>query len=352
MDLSGADTSTINLYFGLVCLVVWSLLNACGNKKSQVPIERPLPAGMVFVPGGSFDMGGKSIEANRNELPVHKVSVSGFYMDATEVTNRQFSEFVEATGYKTIAERDVDWQVLKMQLPAGTPKPPDSLLKAGSLVFQPTKGAVNLNDYSQWWRWTTGAYWRQPEGQGTSIEAKMDHPVVHVAWQDALAYANWAGKRLPTEAEWEWAAQGGSQVKYPWGNVSPEKSYDKANFWQGAFPYINYEWDGFYGTSPVKSFPPNGYGLYDMGGNVWEFCSDKYDANWYGQLSATGTSSNPEGSKRYFDPMEPYAEKHVVRGGSFLCNDDYCSGYRVSRRMSTSKDSGLNHTGFRCVKDL
>ena len=310
-----------------------------------------LPGGMVFVPGGSFDMGGKSIEANRNELPVHKVSVSGFYMDATEVTNRQFSEFVEATGYKTIAERDVDWQVLKMQLPAGTPKPPDSLLKAGSLVFQPTKGAVNFNDYSQWWRWTTGANWRQPEGAGTSIEAKMDHPVVHVAWEEALAYANWAGKRLPTEAEWEWAAQGGSEAKYPWGNESPEKSYDKANFWQGTFPYINYEWDGFYGTSPVKSFPPNGYGLYDMGGNVWEFCSDKYDANWYGQLSAAGISSNPEGSKRYFDPMEPYSEKHVVRGGSFLCNDDYCSGYRVSRRMSTSKDSGLNHTGFRCAQD-
>lgn len=343
-------TQIPDLSLCLACLMTLVLCSACGSNRGQIKTDAP--AGMVLVPGGAFDMGGKSAEADRNELPVHQVRVSGFYMDATEVTNRQFSEFVEATGYKTIAERDVDWEVMKVQLPAGTPKPADSLLKAGSLVFQPTKGAVDLNDYSQWWRWAIGANWRQPEGPGSSIDAKIDHPVVHVAWEDAVAYANWAGKRLPTEAEWEWAAQGGTVAKYPWGNESPEKSYDKANFWQGPFPYLNHERDGFCGTSPVKSYPPNGYGLYDMGGNVWEFCSDKYDANWYSQLSASGTSNNPEGSKRYFDPLESYTEKHVIRGGSFLCNDDYCSGYRVSRRMSTSKDSGLNHTGFRCVKDL
>ena len=342
--------AVIKIRFNCFFLAIPALLNACGSPQKQMSIKPP--TGMVFIPSGTFDMGGKTMEADRNELPVHKVSVSGFYMDATEVTNRQFAEFVDATGYKTIAEQDVDWEVLKKQLPPGTPRLSDSLLKAGSLVFRPTAGAVVLSDYSQWWHWITGANWRHPEGSGSSIKKRMEHPVVHVAWEDAQAYANWAGKRLPTEAEWEWAAQGGIAAKYPWGNESPEKSADKANFWQGAFPYMNYEWDGFFGTAPVKSFPPNGYGLYDMGGNVWEFCSDKYDANWYNKLNADKEiSNNPEGSARYFDPLEPSLEKHVVRGGSFLCNDDYCSGYRVSRRMSTSRDSGLSHTGFRCAKD-
>lgn len=311
------------------------------------------PEGMVIIPTGTFPMGGKSSQASYDEYPVHEVSVSAFYMDVTEVTNSQFKAFVDATNYITVAERDIDWSDLKEQLPPGTPEPPAEMLKAGSLVFQPTDGPVDLNNYAQWWIWTTGANWKEPGGPGSTIEGKMNHPVVHIAWEDALAYAEWAGKRLPTEAEWEWAALGGnSNNKYPWGNESVENSYDKANFWQGVFPFKNNELDGFFGTAPVKSFPANGYGLYDMAGNVWEWCQDKYDASIYQKYSDSGVMTNPLGSEMYNDPREPQSPKHVIRGGSFLCNDSYCSGYRVARRMSSSKDSGFNHTGFRCVKSI
>ena len=242
---------------------------------------------------------------------------------------------------------------MKLQLPSGTPKPPDSVLKAGSLVFKETEGAVRLDDYTQWWKWTIGANWKQPEGPGSSITDKMDHPVVHVAWEDAKEYAKWAGKRLPTESEWEWASAGGNlSSKYPWGNESVEKAYDLANFWQGIFPYKNHNLDGYYSTAPVKTYPPNGYGLYDMAGNVWEWCEDRYDVSTYAEYENAGKVINPKGSNQYNDPREPFSQKHVIRGGSFLCNDSYCSGYRVSRRMSSSKDSGFNHTGFRCVMDI
>ncbi len=195
-------------------------------------------------------MGGKSEQAYYDEFPRHEVTVSAFYMDKTEVTNAQFLAFVEATGYRTISERDIDWQEMKNQVPPGTPKPPDSVLLAGSLVFRQTNQPVPLNDYSQWWRWTTGANWRQPEEPGSTIEDRMNHPVVHIAWDDAQTYAAWAGKRLPTEAEWEWASMGGNQEnKYPWGNTSVEDASDKANFWQGMFPYQNHLLDGFYGTA-------------------------------------------------------------------------------------------------------
>jgi formylglycine-generating enzyme required for sulfatase activity len=194
---------------------------------------------------------------------------------------------------------------------------------------------------------------KHPEGLESSLDGRMNHPVVHIAWEDAQAYAKWAGKRLPTEAEWEWAAMGGLEdPKYPWGNESTEKAFAKANFWQGSFPYANLEQDGFFGTAPVKSFPANGYGLFEISGNVWEWCQDKYNMQSYDQAAKKGQSNNPKGATEYFDPREPYTEKHVIRGGSFLCNDDYCSGYRVARRMSFSKDSGFNHTGFRCVKSL
>ena len=309
--------------------------------------------GMVLIPSGEFLMGGRSDQAYQDEFPQHKVMISSFYMDVHEVTNRQFLKFVEETGYLTIAERDIDWEEMKTQLPAGTPKPPDSLLKSGSLVFAQTATRVNLNDYSQWWKWTIGANWKNPEGPGSSVEERMDHPVVHIAWDDAQAYAKWAGKRLPTEAEWEWAASGGNNdSKYPWGNESISEAYTKANFWQGVFPMQNLEKDGFYLTAPVGSFPKNGFGLYDMAGNVWEWCQDKYDMRSYQTDLSNGTIVNPKGSSSYFDPREPYASKHIIRGGSFLCNDSYCSGYRVSRRMSSSPDSGFNHTGFRCVKDV
>ena len=313
----------------------------------------PLPDGMTLIPAGNFKMGARSSKAYADEFPKHEVSISSFYMDLHEVTNREFAAFVKATGYITIAERDIDWEEMKKTLPQGISKPNDSLLKAGSLVFKQTDGPVNLGDYSQWWLWTTGANWQHPEGPESSIEERMEHPVVHIAWDDANTYAKWAKKRLPTEAEWEWAAQGGnSQNIYPWGNNSVETSYDKANFWQGVFPYNNRKLDGYFGTAPITSFPANAYGLYDMAGNVWEWCQDKYDYKAYEKEQQKGTTQNPKGPGKYNDPREPLSLKHVMRGGSFLCNDSYCGGYRVSRRMSSSKDSSFNHTGFRCVKDL
>ena len=332
------------LALGLWLVVLWG----CGHRK-----KGDAPEGMVFIPAGSFLMGGKSSDAYANELPSHSVKVSAFYMDETEVTNRQFKAFVEATGYVTVAERAIDWEDMQAQLPAGTPRPPDSMLVAGSLVFKQTKGAVDLRDYSQWWAWTPGASWQHPEGIDSSMESKIDHPVVHIAWEDAQAYAQWSGKRLPTEAEWEWASMGGlDRAKYPWGDTPVGSAYDKANFWQGKFPYHNYLLDGYAQTAPVKSFPPNGYGLYDMAGNVWEWCTDKYDANSYSRDHRKGVLTDPQGAAQYHDPSEPLMKKHVLRGGSFLCNDSYCSGYRVSRRMASSRDSGFNHVGFRCVKSV
>ncbi|MCB9319422.1 MAG: formylglycine-generating enzyme family protein [Lewinellaceae bacterium] len=318
---------------------------------TQAPEE--IPEGMAFIPGGSFEMGGKSAQASQDEFPRHKVVISPFFMDITEVTNTEFEQFVDATQYVTIAEKDIDWEEMKKQVPEGTPKPPDSVLVAGSLVFKPSDHPVDLNDYTQWWEWTPGANWRHPEGPGSDLKGRMNHPVVHVSWEDATAYAAWAGKRLPTEAEWEWASMGGKDdVKYPWGNEPIEQASDKANFWQGAFPYQNYLLDGYARTAPVKSFPPNGYGLYDMAGNVWEWCQDKYDASIYQSYAEKNQVKDPVGSENYNDPREPWSPNHVVRGGSFLCNESYCSGYRVARRMSSSKDSGFNHTGFRCVQDV
>ncbi len=310
------------------------------------------PENMVHIPGGTFLMGGKSIQADKDELPRHEVTVDGFFMDETEVTNEQFSEFVRETGYITMSERKIDWEMLKKQVPPNTPKPADSLLAPGSLVFTPTSGPVNLNDYSLWWTWTIGANWKHPQGPESTIIDRMDHPVVHVCYDDALAYAKWAGKRLPTEAEWEWASMGGkSDPKYPWGDLPASEATDKANFWQGVFPFHNTLEDGAYLTSAVKTYAPNGYGLYDMAGNVWEWCQDKYHFEGYSPENRK-TDVNPLGPEFSYDPLERFVEKFVVRGGSFLCNDSYCSGYRVARRMRSSRDTGLSHTGFRCVKDL
>lgn len=331
------------------------VVNACTFSKTDGGhmVNGDLPDGMVYIPAGRYAMGGKSKQANADEYPRHEVGISAFYMDATEVTNRQFMEFVNVTGYQTIAERDIDWEKMSKSLPIGTLKPPDSLLEAGSLVFTPTSGPIDPRDYSQWWAWTTGASWKHPEGPESTIEGRMNFPVVHVSWEDAQAYAKWAGKRLPTEAEWEWAAMGGAQdSKFPWGNESVEQAYDKANFWQGLFPFQNHMKDGFYGTAPVMSFSPNGYGLFDMAGNVWEWCQDKYRYDAYRVDNSKGLVNNPTGPRDSFDPDEPGVVKYAMRGGSFLCNDSYCSGYRTSRRMKSSKDSGFSHTGFRCVKSL
>ena len=309
-------------------------------------------AGMVLIPGGVFEMGGDNEQAMPDEFPKHRVRVDSFYMDATEVTNAQFKKFVDATGYITTAERKPDWEELKKALPPGTPKPPDSVLVAASLVFKQTDGSVRLDDYTQWWEWVPGADWKHPQGQGSDIMGKENYPVVHISWYDAIAYCKWAGKRLPTEAEWEYAARGGlTNHIYPWGNEHINAGRPKANTWEGKFPYLNEVKDGYVLAAPVKSFAPNGYGLYDMSGNVWEWCSDWYHADYY-QTLRNGIAKNPEGPEKSFDPVDPYTPKKTIRGGSFLCNEIYCSGYRVARRMKSSPNTGMEHTGFRCVKDL
>jgi formylglycine-generating enzyme len=311
-----------------------------------------IPQGMVWVPAGTFMMGGDNNQADPDEYPKHQVTVSGFWMDETVVTNSQFREFVESTGYVTTAEIAPDWEDMKQQLPAGTPKPPDEAFVPASLVFSSPENAVNLNNYHQWWSWMPGANWQHPQGPGSNIENMDNYPVVHISWYDATAYAEWAGKRLPTEAEWEWAARGGLEGNiYPWGNEHIEKGQPKANSWQGSFPNRNTVWDGYNDTSPVGSFEPNGYGLYDMAGNVWEWCSDWYHYDYYKMISHPEGIENPPGPDRSYDPQEPSAAKKVMRGGSFLCNDSYCSGYRVARRMKSTPDSGASHTGFRLVKD-
>lgn len=309
-------------------------------------------AGMALIPAGSYDMGGDNNQAGEDEYPKHRVSVDAFYMDITEVTNAQFQKFVDATGYITTAERKPNWDELKKTVPPGTPKPHDSLLVAASLVFSPTSGPVNLNDFSQWWRWVKGADWKHPQGINSNIKGKDNFPVVHVSWDDAIAYCKWAGKRLPTEAEWEWAARG-SLINniYPWGNEQVNIGIPKTNSWEGKFPYLNEQKDRFVKVAPVKSFRSNNYGLYDMAGNVWEWCSDWYDYDYYKSLVGR-ESKNPQGPTRSHDPDDPYTPKRSLKGGSFLCNDSYCSGYRVARRMKSSPDTGLEHTGFRCVKDL
>lgn len=306
--------------------------------------------GMVYIPGGTFVMGGDSIWGAPDEFPLHKVKVSPFYMDRHEVTNGQFSDFVEATGYVTTAEREPAWEEIREQLPPGTPKPADSLLRASSLVFIPPDHPVALNNVAAWWKWVAGASWKHPQGPGSSIEGKENEPVVHVSWDDAMAYARWAGKRLPTEAEWEFAARGGLHRRiYSWGNQPINEGTLKANSWQGNFPDENSEKDGFYRLAPVMSYPPNDYGLYDMAGNVWEWCSDWYSAGYYAELNAQGLAVDPQGPPRADYPAEPYSEVKVVRGGSFLCSDQYCSGFRTAARMRTTRDTGLEHTGFRCV---
>lgn len=337
----------------IILLIIISFIS-CTNPTTSPINSAKAPEGMVFIPAGEFTMGGRSDQAYQDEYPQHMVSVSGFYMDETEVTNAKFLRFVEVTGYITAGEKDIDWEELKTQVPPRTVRPPDSMLKAGSMVFKPTKEAVNLNNYLQWWEWKIGANWRMPEGLGSSIEDRMDHPVVHLSWEDAVAYCEWAGKRLPTEAEWEWAALGGDETnKYPWGNEPAEQSADKANFWQGLFPWKNEKTDGYEGSAPVKSYPANGYGLYDMAGNVWEWCADRYAPNTYAQYNQEGKVHNPKGPKISFNPHDPYlTESYVTRGGSFLCSDSYCSGYRVARRLGADGKAGSNHTGFRCVQDL
>jgi sulfatase modifying factor 1 len=333
------------------CMPATSRFSQVATTNSQAGSDTSVN-GMVFIPGGNFMMGADNDQASADEYPRHPVTVHSFYMDATEVTNAQFKKFVDATGYITTAERKPDWEELKKSLPPGTPKPPDSVMIPASLVFKTTSGPVDLNDFNQWWSWVPGADWKHPEGPGSGITGRENFPVTQVSWFDAVAYCKWAGKRLPTEAEWEFAARGGLKDQiYPWGNEHVNAGKAKANSWEGSFPYFNAKKDGYVTVAPVKSYLPNNYGLFDMAGNVWEWCNDWYDANYYKTFSLTNSTTDPTGPTKSFDPEESFTAKRSLRGGSFLCNDSYCSGYRVARRMKSSPDTGLEHTGFRCVKD-
>ena len=319
---------------------------------SSTPPGTP-PPGMVWIPGGEFSMG-SSVESEsmcgmpgttRDALPVHRVYVDGFWMDATELTNEEFEKFVNATGYVTIAERTPT----KEEFPEA---PPENLV-AGSSVFTPTATTVPLDNYFQWWRYEKGANWRHPEGPETNIKGREKYPVVQLAFDDVVAYALWAGKRLPTEAEWEFAARGGLSGKlYSWGDEFHPANKVMANTFQGTFPVKDTGGDGYAGLAPVGTFSPNGYGLYDMGGNVWEWVSDWYRPDYYAQLASHGgVVKNPQGPDSSFDPAEPGQKKRVHRGGSFLCTDQYCTRYMVGTRGKGEVSTATNHVGVRLVKN-
>lgn len=295
---------------------------------------------MILINGGKFMMGSANFPDAQS---IHEVSLHSFYMDEHEVTNAQFAAFVAATGYVTVAERPLN----AAEFPGVDP----SLLVPGSAVFTAPKTVDGLNDHLQWWSYVPGANWKHPEGPESSIEGKGDHPVTQLAYQDAEAYAKWAGKRLPTEAEWEYAAKAGHHTNelYYWGNEKKENGKWLANIFQGEFPTNNSKEDGFETTAPVKSFPANAWGLYDMEGNVWEWCSDFYRPDAY---QPGAGQSNPRGPADSYDPQEPGLVKRVQRGGSFLCNDEYCERYKAGSRGKGEVNSPTNNVGFRCVKDV
>ena len=293
---------------------------------------------MVLIKGGSFTMGSADFA---DALPVHNVSVNSFWMDEHEVTNAQFAAFVKATGYITIAERKLN--------PADFPDVPTDKLVPGSAVFMPPTHKVSLDNPLQWWLYVPGASWKHPQGPASNLIGKQNDPVVQVCYLDAAAYAKWAGKRLPTEAEWEYAADGGkANQKYYWGNELKPGGKWVANIFQGSFPEGNTKEDGYATLAPVESFPPNALGLYDMEGNVWEWCSDLYRPDYYKSSPAT----NPRGPANSYDPDEPGTEKHVQRGGSFLCSDAYCIRYKAGSRGKGETSSAGNNLGFRCVRDI
>jgi len=323
------------------------------TRANTAPAPGSPPADMVWIPGGEFSMGADDSnpqvarlpEVTRDAKPIHRVYVDAFWMDATEVTNAQFAAFVKATGYVTVAER----KPAREDFPN---VPPENLV-AGSTMFAPPSHRVPLDNALQWWTYMPGANWRQPAGPGSTLKGRDRYPVVHIAYADAEAYAKWAGKRLPTEAEWEFAARGGlTGALYPWGNdLSPHQSH--TNIHQGDFPMHDSGDDGFAGISPVARFPPNAYGLFDVAGNVWEWTTDWYRPDYYATLAAAGgTTRNPKGPEASFDPAEPDAKKRVHRGGSFLCTDQYCTRYMVGTRGKGEISTGSNHLGFRCVKSM
>ena len=322
------------------------------ENQSQGEKSESSHSGMVWIPGGEFTMGTNEIDAYETEKPAHPVKVNGFWMDETEVTNAEFKKFVDATGYITVAEKKPEWEELKQQLPPNTPPPDPKDLVPASLVYIQPKKNVGTDDVSQWWNWVPGANWKNPEGPKSNINDKMNLPVVQIAFEDAVAYCKWAGKRLPTEAEWEFAARNCMTGKrFAWGDELRPKGKLMANIWQGIFPNENKAEDGFPGAAPVKSFDANCYGLYDMIGNVWEWTNDWYDAEAYRNIQVKNISLNPKGPPKPSDPEEPFAIKRVVKGGSFLCSENYCVNYRPSARRGQAYDSGTSNIGFRCVKN-
>lgn len=319
------------------------------------------PEGMVWIPGGAFTMGSEGEynphaanpdKIKPDEYPAHRVIVDGFWMDTTEVTNTEFARFVEETGYVTFAERKPKREDFIGVIPDVSLIPEENLV-AGAIIFNENFDRENFRtDVPFWeyqaWMYQKGAYWKQPEGPGSHIDDRMDHPVVHVVYEDCLAYCRWAGKRLPTEAEWEYASRGGHEGwKYHWGNeLVPDGKY-MCNYWQGDFPLERKNLDGFLNSAPVGSYPPNDYGLYDMAGNVWEWVNDYYHIQYYRHSRL----KNPAGPPKSFDPGEPNIVKRVTRGGSFMCNTNNCTGFRNAARMRSDVSSAAFHTGFRCVVD-
>jgi formylglycine-generating enzyme len=312
------------------------------------------PAGMVWIPGGEFSMGAQDppshddvgMQATLDSRPIHRVYVDAFFMDKTDVTNSEFEKFAKATGYVTVAER-------KPRAEDFPGAPPENLV-AGSVVFSPPNHPVPLNDHFQWWTYVRGANWRHPLGANSDIKGKGNYPVVHIAYEDAVGYAEWAGKRLPTEAEWEFAARGSlAGQPFVWGDQFQPNGKWMANTHQGRFPVQDTGDDGYAGIAPVAQYPPNGYGLYDMAGNVWQWTSDWYRPDYYRQLAeAGGVARNPQGPGTPYDPAEPGERKKTHRGGSFLCTEQYCSRYMVGTRGKGEVSTGTNHLGFRCVKDV
>jgi formylglycine-generating enzyme required for sulfatase activity len=306
----------------------------------------PAPAGMVWIPGGPFWMGSDAMP--EGDAPPHRVAVAGFWMDETEVTNAQFEAFVKATGYKTTAEREPTPEDFHGQ------EVPAELRQPFSIAFVPVKGDVPLygpwrDGAPPWWRAIAGANWRHPEGPGSSIADRMNHPVVHISWHDAVEYAKWAGKRLPTEAEWEFAARGGlDRQEFCWGSEKQGANGKfRANTFQGRFPGEDSGDDGFTGPAPVRTYAPNGYGLYDMAGNIWEWCSDWYSATYY----LSSSRNNPKGPEIGDPGRDTHLPAKVRRGGSFLCADTYCRRYLPAARDHNPPNDAASHTGFRCVKD-
>ena len=299
---------------------------------------------MVRLDGGRFMMGSEDFYPE--EAPAHEVAVDGFWIDVHAVTNREYSRFVRKSGYVTVAERPVRPE----DVPGSAGAPP------GSMVFRATNGPVDLNDWRQWWEYVPAAYWRHPEGPGSSIESRQDHPAVHIAYEDAVAYATWAGKRLPTEAEWEYAARGGLAGKpFVWGDEMEPGGRPAANTWQGEFPWQNLCRDGYERTAPVGQFAPNGYGLYDMAGNVWEWTSDWYTRKHEPPKTPCCAIESPRGViEQSYDPAFPDIRipRKVLKGGSFLCAPNYCLRFRPAARSPQMIDTGMAHLGFRCVSSL